>query len=104
MISNGRVWIRFLNLFVLPFLFGIGCVATFPSRYYDHDCGSAYSSPCPGYRNDFSPYGFQNRSGYYRNHSSYPYYYNGGNGGGHNPMSIPSGRFNNFSRPSKWRL
>lgn len=51
------------------------------------------------YHNPYWGRNFQGNRGYY----GVPHYQNQG-GSGHNPLHIPGGRYNNMSRPSKWRL
>ncbi|MDV6237092.1 hypothetical protein CH379_015785 [Leptospira ellisii] len=95
--------VRILVLTVSLFLFGIGCM-TYPHRY-DEDCNSASYASCGGYRGYYSPYGFQNQYGYPGYYRQYPRYYNNNGGGSHhNPFHVPSGRYHNLGRPSKWRL
>ncbi|WP_157438838.1 hypothetical protein [Leptospira interrogans] len=71
---------------------------TGPYRYYD-DCSLQYSIDCG--RN----FDYRNRSGYYpyRNHSNYYKVINNGRYR-HNPFYVPSGRFHNFGRSSKWKF
>ncbi|RHX94067.1 hypothetical protein DLM76_13970 [Leptospira yasudae] len=90
------------------FLFlSTGCY-TGPYRHYDNcQMGSMYSRPCDRYLNDYGygggyGYGYRPYQNYY--YRQYPYYNNGGGGGGHNPFHVPSGRYHNIGRPSKWKL
>ncbi|TGK38639.1 hypothetical protein EHQ12_04515 [Leptospira gomenensis] len=102
MLIKSRFAIRILPLTISVFLFGIGCM-TYPHRY-DEDCTAAGSDACGGYRGYYSPYGFQNQYGYPRYYRQYPRYYNNGGGSHHNPFHVPSGRYHNLGRPSKWKL
>ncbi|WP_036041793.1 hypothetical protein [Leptospira alstonii] len=100
--ANAKFFFYF-GLLGMMFFLSAGCY-TGPYRHYD-DCrtmDAAYSQNCDRYIND---YGYRNQP--------YPYYYGNnpyygvGNGGGgykQNPFHVPSGRFHNFARPSKWRL
>lgn len=89
----------------MALLFCTGCY-TGPYRYYDQcQMGSTYSRPCDRYLNDYGyggGYGYRPYQNYY--YRQYPYYNNAGGGGGHNPFHVPSGRYHNIGRPSKWKL
>ncbi|MBM9499495.1 hypothetical protein JWG44_04430 [Leptospira sp. 201903071] len=103
--ANARSMGPVVGIFSFLIFLGMSCQPYLYRSY--NDCGSNYSGNCDGYRSYSSPYGYQNR-GYYPNYYRNPSYntFGTGNGGGyhHNPMHIPSGRFHNLGRPSRWKL
>ncbi|MBM9575706.1 hypothetical protein JWG45_00935 [Leptospira sp. 201903070] len=106
MMENAKLRFPTIGIFVLLISLGMSCQPYMYRNY--NDCARNDSGNCDGYRR-YSSYGFQNRPGYpgyYRNDSNYGTngIGNGGSGFRHNPMHIPSGRFHNLGRPSRWKL
>ncbi|EPG66783.1 putative lipoprotein [Leptospira wolffii serovar Khorat str. Khorat-H2] len=96
---------RFFFSFLTFLLLGFSSCASFDNleqANYPQNCNYVQSYNCGSVSSSRTYYRSYPSNSRYRNTPGY--YYRPSSNTGHNPFYVPSGRFHNVGRPSKWRL